>query len=50
MDNVKKQNMEALIQAGLSYIDENKEILNQIVLKLIKNKVDDVLNKPNETL
>lgn len=39
MDNVKKQNIEALVQAGLCYIDENKEILNQIVQKLIKNKI-----------
>ena len=39
MDNVKKQNIEALIQAGLSYIEENKEVLNQIVQKLIKNKI-----------
>ena len=39
MDNVKKQNIEALVQAGLCYIDENKDMLNQIVHKLIKNKV-----------
>lgn len=39
MDNVKKQNIEALIQAGLYYIDENKDTLNQIVQKLIKNKI-----------
>lgn len=39
MDNVKKENIEALVQAGLCYIDENKEMLNQIVQKLIKNKI-----------
>lgn len=39
MDNVKKDNIENLIQAGLSYIDENKELLNQIIQKLIKNKI-----------
>ncbi|MDR2205219.1 MAG: patatin-like phospholipase family protein [Flavobacteriaceae bacterium] len=39
MDNVKQSNIEALVQAGLHYVDENKKILNQIVHKLIKNKV-----------
>lgn len=39
MDNVKKENIEALIQAGLIYIDENRDLLNQIVQKLIKNKI-----------
>lgn len=39
MDNVKESNIENLIQAGLSYIDNNKELLNQIVQKLIKNKI-----------
>lgn len=39
MDNVGKANIENLIQAGLSYIDENKEILHQIIQKLIKNKI-----------
>ncbi len=39
MDNVRKENIENLIQAGLSYIDENKETLQQIVQKLIKNKI-----------
>ena len=39
MDNVKRSNIENLIQAGLCYIDENREILNQIVQKLIKNKI-----------
>ena len=39
MDNVSGSNIENLIQAGLSYIEMNKEILNQIVHKLIKNKI-----------
>ena len=39
MDNVKRSNIENLIQAGLCYIDENRETLNQIVQKLIKNKI-----------
>jgi hypothetical protein len=39
MDNVKKKNLEALIQAGLCYVDENNELLNQIAEKLIKNKI-----------
>jgi len=39
MDNVKRSNIENLIQAGLSYIDDNREVLNQIVQKLIKNKI-----------
>lgn len=39
MDNVKKTNLEALIQAGLSYIHEHKEELNIIAQKLIKNKI-----------
>ncbi|MCD1116341.1 patatin-like phospholipase family protein [Chryseobacterium turcicum] len=38
MDNVRKSNIENLIQAGLNYIEDNKENLNQIVQKLIKNK------------
>ena len=38
MDNVREENIENLIQAGLAYIDENKEMLNQIVQKLIRNK------------
>ena len=29
----------ALAQAGLSYIDDNRDTLNQIVQKLIKNKI-----------
>ncbi len=39
MDNVKKENIEALIQAGLSYVDEHKQPLHQLVEKLRKNKV-----------
>ena len=39
MDNVKGSNIENLIQAGLSYIDDNRETLNQIVQKLIRNKI-----------
>lgn len=39
MDNVRRCNIENLIQAGLSYIEDNKENLNQIVQKLIKNKI-----------
>ncbi len=39
MDNVKKKNIEALIQAGLCYVEENQELLNQIAEKLIKNKI-----------
>ena len=39
MDNVKKKNLEALIQAGLCYVEENDELLNQIAQKLIKNKI-----------
>lgn len=38
MDNVKKSNIEALIQAGLSFINENQSLLNQIVHKLIRNR------------
>lgn len=39
MDNVKKKNLEALIQAGLCYVEENDVLLNQIAEKLIKNKI-----------
>lgn len=39
MDNVKKKNLEALIQAGLCYVDENNELLKQIAEKLIRNKI-----------
>ncbi len=38
MDNVTPTNIEALIQAGYSYIDQHKKQLNDIVKKLIKNK------------
>lgn len=38
MDQIKKSNIEALIQAGLYFIDENKALLEQIVHKLIRNK------------
>lgn len=39
MDNVSRNNIENLIQSGLGYIENNKEVLNQIVQKLIKNKL-----------
>lgn len=39
MDDVRKPNIEALIQAGLSYVEDNKELLTQIVQKLIRNRV-----------
>ena len=39
MDNVKKKNIEALIQAGLCYVEENREQLNAIADKLIRNKI-----------
>ena len=38
MDNTSKENVFNLIQAGLAYISQNQENLNQIVKKLIKNK------------
>ena len=38
MDETSKDNVFNLIQAGLAYISENQEDLNQIVKKLIKNK------------
>ena len=38
MDETSKENVFNLIQAGLAYISENQEDLNQIVKKLIKNK------------
>ena len=38
MDETSKENIFNLIQAGLTYINENQEQLNQIVNKLIKNK------------
>ncbi|KQR95081.1 patatin [Chryseobacterium sp. Leaf180] len=39
MDNVSAANINNLIQAGLSYIDDHKESLNEIVQKLIQNKI-----------
>lgn len=39
MDDVRKINIENLIQAGLGYIDDKKELLNQIVQKLIRNRI-----------
>lgn len=39
MDNVSKENIEALIQAGLSYVDENKAKLHLLAKKLIRNKM-----------
>jgi uncharacterized protein len=38
MDDTSKENIHNLIQAGLYYIEENKELLVDIVKKLIKNK------------
>ena len=38
MDDTSKENVFNLIQAGLSFINQNQEQLNQIVKKLIKNK------------
>jgi uncharacterized protein len=38
MDNVSTSNIEALLQDGLLYIEQNKKTLDQIVKKLIKNK------------
>ena len=38
MDETSKENVFNLIQAGLSYINENQNYLNEIVKKLIKNK------------
>lgn len=38
MDKATKKNIEALIQAGLAYIDDNREELNTIVKKLISHK------------
>ena len=39
MDDVRRENIEALIQAGLSYVDEHKELLHLLAKKLIKNKI-----------
>lgn len=38
MDDTSKKNIYELIQAGLFYIDENRDTLNEIARKLIKNK------------
>lgn len=38
MDNVRRSNIENLIQAGLCFIDDNRNTLNEIVQKLISNK------------
>lgn len=38
MDNVRRSNIENLIQAGLCFIDDNRDILNEIVQKLILHK------------
>ena len=38
MDETSKENIFNLIQAGLAYINQNQEQLNQIIKKLIKNK------------
>ncbi|WP_306619217.1 hypothetical protein [Chryseobacterium ginsenosidimutans] len=38
MDDADKENIEHLIQAGLYYVDENKEQLDEITKKLILNK------------
>lgn len=38
MDDADKENIEHLIQAGLYYVDENKELLDEIAGKLILNR------------
>nr|WP_294935163.1 patatin-like phospholipase family protein [uncultured Flavobacterium sp.] len=38
MDDTSKKNIYELIQAGLFFIDKNREMLNEIAKKLIKNK------------
>lgn len=38
MDNVSPKNIYELIQAGLSFVDKNRELLNDIARKLIKSK------------
>lgn len=38
MDDTSKKNIYELIQAGLYYVDSNREMLNEIAKKLIKNK------------
>lgn len=38
MDDVSAKNIFELIQAGLAYVEQNRELLNEIAKKLIKNK------------
>jgi hypothetical protein len=38
MDDTSQKNVSNLIQAGLSYVNQNQEELNEIVKKLIQNK------------
>ena len=38
MDDTSSKNIEALIQAGLTYVDENREVLETIAKKLVRNK------------
>ncbi|MGX7667914.1 patatin-like phospholipase family protein [Flavobacterium pedocola] len=38
MDDTSKKNIYELIQAGLFFVDQNREMLNEIAKKLIKNK------------
>ena len=38
MDNTSKKNTFALIQAGLDFVNENKEVLHIIAKKLIRYK------------
>lgn len=39
MDNASAKNIDNLIQAGFYYVDENKELLNEIANKLLLNKI-----------
>lgn len=38
MDDTSKKNIYELIQVGLYYVDQNREVLNDIAKKLVKNK------------
>lgn len=38
MDDTSKKNIYELIQAGLYFVDQNREMLNEIAKKLVKNK------------
>lgn len=38
MDDTSNKNITELIQAGLYYVDQNRELLNNIAKKLVKNK------------